>query len=644
MNDLSPEDFVARFGFLFEHTPGIVAAAASSRPFADADAMHAALMAVVNDMSPEAQLALLRAHPQLADKAAIAQGLTQESASEQASAGLDRLSEEEFARFHALNAAYAEKHGFPFIVAVRLAGGKAGILAAMKRRVDNDRDTELRTALEEVGKIVRLRLDDALSADRLEALNQRVRDDLDALAMGHVLKGGTWVKPRKHSDRRVYDVVIVGGGQGGLGAAYGLKRERISNILVIDENPEGQEGPWVTYARMVTLRSPKWLTPIDFGLPSLTFRAWWEATRGKAEWDALDKIARGHWMDYLRWFRSVLNLPVVNGVKLTRIVPRDGIHELHVEGGDHPVILARKVVLATGIQGGGEWHVPAEISDALPKTLHAHTSEVIDFERLKGKRIGMLGAGASSFDNANHALCAGVAEAHVFVRRAVLPRVNPIRHMEAANLVPHVATLSDADKYRTIAHFLSHNQPPTNDTFGRAAAHAGFHLHLGAPWLKVEQAGDQAVVTTPQGRFSFDYLIVSTGLVSDPALRPELSEVAGDILRWRDVYTAPEGEANALIDIHPYLGAGFAVKGRNADADARVHGLFIFNYSALASFGLSASAISGMKHALPRLVTGISEQLFGDDQADLLFDFYAYAEEEFTADRHLDTTRTEAAQ
>ncbi len=627
MNELSRDDFIARFGFLFEHTPGIVAAAADKRPFAGPADMHAALMKVVDGLGDEAKLALLRAHPKLADKAAITKGLTRESALEQASAGLDTLSEDEFARFHALNTAYAERFGFPFIVAVRLAGGKAGILAAMERRLGNDRATEMQTALSEVGKIVRLRLEDELDTG-LDALNARVRHDLDTLNLGHVIDGGpSWVKSKPD----VHDVIIVGGGQSGLGAAFGLKRERIGNVLVLDENPQGHEGPWVTYARMVTLRSPKWLTPIDFGIPSLTFRAFWEARMGKAAWDRLDKINREDWMAYLRWFRKVLNLPVRNDVRVDRIEPVEpGLFRVHTNGETY---LARKVVLATGIQGGGQWHVPPEIEQALPKSLYAHTSEAIDFGRLTGKRIAILGAGASSFDNANHALSEGVAEAHVFVRRKEFPRVNPIRHMEAANLVPHIATLGDADKYAVMAHFLGHNQPPTNDTFNRAAGHAGFRLHLGSPWLSVERSGDGAAVTTPHGRFDFDFLIVSTGLVSDPALRPELRDVVGDILRWRDVYTAPEAIASPLADLHPYLGDGFAVKGKNAAADRRLHGLFIFNYSALISFGLSAAAISGMKHALPRLVTGVSEQLFHDDKDTLLADYFAYAEEEFTADR-----------
>ena len=141
---------------LFEHSPW-VEARADARP--SSGDRHADLMAVVRDATPEEQLALIRAHPELAGKAAVDGSLTEASAAEQASAGLDRLTQAEFDRFHALNAAYSEKFGFPFIICVRLTD-KAGILAAMERRLANDRDTEIATALGQIGEIVRLRLED----------------------------------------------------------------------------------------------------------------------------------------------------------------------------------------------------------------------------------------------------------------------------------------------------------------------------------------------------------------------------------------------------------------------------------------------------------------------------------------------------
>lgn len=452
----------------------------------------------------------------------------------------------------------------------------------------------------------------------------RVAHDLACIGHG----AATWVTPRDG----VYDVVIVGGGQSGLGAAFALQRERVTNILVIDENPAGFEGPWDTYARMMTLRTPKSVISIDLGIPGLTFRQYWEAQHGAEGWDAIDKIPRADWMAYLRWYRRVLDLPVINETRLTLVEPAaDGVHRLYVEGAGAPasgMLLARKVVLATGIQGGGGWHVP-DMVRSLPRSRYAHTAEPIDYAALAGKRIAILGAGASSFDNAQHALGKGVAEAHVFVRRPALPVVNPIRFMETSGLIGRFAGLDDAAKYRVMASFFARVQPPTNDTFRRAAAWPRFHLHLGAPWLEVEETGDGVAVTTPQGRHVFDFLVLSTGLVTDPALRPELRLVASDIVRWGERYAAPAEQANPVIDAHPYLGSGFELQARDAAGAARLQGLFAFNYSGLISLGLAAAALSGLRFALPRLAQAMAGQLFRDDQSAMLDAYEAYAEPEF---------------
>jgi 2-oxo-4-hydroxy-4-carboxy-5-ureidoimidazoline decarboxylase len=141
---------------LFEHSPWIEARADAAPSSGD---RWTDLMAVVHAATPEERLALIRAHPELAGKAAIDRTLTDASAAEQASAGLDRLTPDEFQRFHDLNAAYRARFDFPFIICVRLTD-KAGILAAMESRLSNDRDTEIETAITQIGEIVRLRLKD----------------------------------------------------------------------------------------------------------------------------------------------------------------------------------------------------------------------------------------------------------------------------------------------------------------------------------------------------------------------------------------------------------------------------------------------------------------------------------------------------
>ncbi|MED1605233.1 NAD(P)-binding domain-containing protein [Cytobacillus kochii] len=464
----------------------------------------------------------------------------------------------------------------------------------------------------------------------LESLHERVQMDLSYLNINYT---DTWVPQTKHIKNHVYDVVIVGGGQSGLGAGFALLREKITNFLIIDENHEGYEGPWETYARMVTLRTPKHITSIDLGLPSLTFRAWWEAQTGKNGWDQVDKIPRQDWMNYLRWYRKVLRLPVINDVKLQLIEPLEGgLHRLHINQTEEPAapLLARKVILATGIQGGGEWHIPSLVSENLPKNFYAHTSKNIDFNSLKNKKIAILGGGASAFDNANYALSSGVAEAHIFVRRKEMPRINPIRQMEASGMIERYHSLSDVDKYTVMTHFFQNNQPPTNDTYNRASAWPGFNLHLDSPWQEVSQANNQVVVTTPHGSFSFDYLIISTGLFTDPALRPELKLVEKYIARWEDKYHPPKNSASPVLDAHPYLSTGYSFTSRDKEGEKYLHGLYTFNYSALISCGITAAALSGMKFGLPRLAKAIADELFQDHKEQILQDYFDYQVTEFT--------------
>jgi OHCU decarboxylase len=162
LSRMSREELVAALGFLFEHSPWVVEDVWAWRPFGSRDELHAKLVAVVRYADPERQLALIRAHPDLAGRAALAGELTEASADEQASAGLDRLTRAELARFHALNAAYRARFGFPFVVCVR-EHTKESILAAFEARLANEPAAEVATALGEVAKIVRLRLAEAVA-------------------------------------------------------------------------------------------------------------------------------------------------------------------------------------------------------------------------------------------------------------------------------------------------------------------------------------------------------------------------------------------------------------------------------------------------------------------------------------------------
>jgi 2-oxo-4-hydroxy-4-carboxy-5-ureidoimidazoline decarboxylase len=162
LNALSKDSFVATLGGIFEHSPWVAERAFDDRPFAGIEALHGAMMAVVQRAQEDERLALLRAHPELAGKAAVRGELTEESANEQARAGLAHCSPEEFAQLTELNARYNNRFGFPFILAVK-GYDRAGIIREFAARIKNGRDDEIEACVAQIGRITRFRLDALVS-------------------------------------------------------------------------------------------------------------------------------------------------------------------------------------------------------------------------------------------------------------------------------------------------------------------------------------------------------------------------------------------------------------------------------------------------------------------------------------------------
>jgi 2-oxo-4-hydroxy-4-carboxy-5-ureidoimidazoline decarboxylase len=163
LNTMPADTFVTVLAGIFEHSPWVPEAAAQQRPFKDIDALHTAMSHIVETAGEEKQLALINAHPELAGKAAVRGELTAESTREQSGAGLALCTQEEFDRLQSLNARYREKFGFPFILAVR-GYHRHGIIANFEKRVNHDRDEELRTSLDQIYRIAGFRLNDLIHA------------------------------------------------------------------------------------------------------------------------------------------------------------------------------------------------------------------------------------------------------------------------------------------------------------------------------------------------------------------------------------------------------------------------------------------------------------------------------------------------
>ena len=161
INNMGHEDFTSALSSIFEGPPWVAVETWHARPFRSVEELHAAMCAVMYNAPQEQQVALIVAHPDLVGKAALAGTLSPESTREQAAAGLDHLTPTQVADLNRLNASYREKYGFPFVVCAR-ENKLNTILAGFDTRLNNTRDEEIRTSLDEIAKIARLRLNDKI--------------------------------------------------------------------------------------------------------------------------------------------------------------------------------------------------------------------------------------------------------------------------------------------------------------------------------------------------------------------------------------------------------------------------------------------------------------------------------------------------
>jgi cation diffusion facilitator CzcD-associated flavoprotein CzcO len=424
-----------------------------------------------------------------------------------------------------------------------------------------------------------------------------------------------WVPERRDSAGQIInDVVIVGAGLSGLSLAFALNRQGVTRVKVIDAAAEGFEGPWVTTARMRSLRSPKTLTGPDLGVPSLTYGAWHEAVYGLESWEALDKIDRGAWMAYLIWFRRVVGIDVENGVLLERIAQEDGHLALDVlSAGSRQTINCRKIVLATGMEGAGGLAVPSVIADALPRERWTHSGEAFDIASLAGKAVGVIGAAASSFDWAVASLEAGAGSVVLLARGQDVPRTEVLDWSNFPGFLNHFADLDDASRYGFTRRMMSFKTPPTVEMFGRAIRFPTFRLVMGAPIDTLAIDDGAIAVATPAGSFAFDHLLLGTGYTVDLHRRPELAGVADAIATWGDRFTPARDQADPQLLAYPYLGPAFECVEKHPGERPWIKDIHIFNSAAVPSLGPVCNGITGLKSGIPRLVAGLCRSLFLED-------------------------------
>lgn len=439
------------------------------------------------------------------------------------------------------------------------------------------------------------------------------------------------------------DVLIIGAGMCGQTAAFACLREGIRNLRIVDKAAHGREGPWGTYARMETLRSPKTLTSPDLGIPSLTFRAWYEAQHGAEGWEVLYKIPTRQWLEYLLWVRRIGGVPVENDTALSALIPMQGPEGAYLQATlegprGSETVFARKLVLALGRDGSGapRWPRFAGFDPAAADrgTRVFHSAEDIDFAALCGKRVAVLGAGSSAFDNAGSALEAGAAAVEMFARRPFLPQVNKSKWASFPGFFHGFFALDDALRWNIFTHIFSEQVPPPFESVLRCDKHAQFSLRLGEGVTDIRPCDAHTEVITAKGRYAFDAVIVATGFDVDLMSRPEVAAFRDQVLVWADRVTPEQAQTFPEESRFPYLGDGFQFLERVPGTLPAAANLHVFNWGCTLSHGQLAGDIPGLGTGAARLARALARDLFVAERERLYASLLRHNEPELKPTRY----------
>ncbi len=450
---------------------------------------------------------------------------------------------------------------------------------------------------------------------RLRTLEIALERDLDVMDY-----------PRRQWDYAVapdvLEVAIIGAGHTGRSAAFGLRRHGITNVRILDRNPAGFEGPWRRFARNATLRTPKEVTGgLDWGIPNLNFRRWCEALYGEDYWQRMTHIPRLLWAEYLDWYATVLNLPIQNNTSIDNISWEADRHVFCLQT-HHQPIYARFIIFATGMECAGGKDIPAIVQRQLPHHCYHHTVDAIDFSRFKGKRIGIIGGGASAFDNAIACLDAGADAVDILVRRKHLPQINRIRWSEWNGYHRHYIDLPDEVKWYYSIEEMRLGQLPPPHTYYEAMSRPNLTLYADAPIQDLAYAEGHIRGIFGDRTFIHDALICGTGFTTYLDQQPELQTLAPSIARWKDRFTPNPEDRHPVMEQFPYLGRHLEFLPQSPDHHYLTRCYYLSSGAAILS-GFRAN-LSGLQFALPRVAYDIGRQLFLEHQPDILAEFDGY--------------------
>ncbi|MEM9048716.1 MAG: NAD(P)/FAD-dependent oxidoreductase [Pseudomonadota bacterium] len=414
-----------------------------------------------------------------------------------------------------------------------------------------------------------------------------------------------WLPERMGPDGRpLADVLLVGAGMNGLAAAFALRRLGLHAIRHVDAAP-GREasGPWLTYARMTYLRSPKHLTGPAMGLANLTFRAWWEAQFGAAGWASLGFVTRQDWARYLAWYARVTGAQISWSVRLLGLDPTASHVTARLMGPDGPeTVHARTVVLATGREGQARPRIPPPFAPFYGCGVQ-HSAEPVDFDALAGRRVAVVGLAASAFDNACAAAEAG-AQVTLIGRAGSVPRLNKMRWTVFPGFAHGFPDLPAPERLAWLRHVAAHRIAPPRHTVQRAAR-AGVRLKSDAEILSV-RGPDPFRIATNAGEVTADHVILGTGFAFDLAGAAELATLAPQIRCFRD--NDAQGPEDAYLDC-PDLGPGFEFQPMPG-APEGMGRIRCYTHAAQPSLGNLANDIPHSGEGADRLARHVARDLF----------------------------------
>lgn len=443
-----------------------------------------------------------------------------------------------------------------------------------------------------------------------------------------------WITPR-YTDKgeRILDVAIIGGGQTGLTLAFSLNRHCIHNICVFDQNAEDASGSWIHIGRMQTLRTPKTTTGPDLDIPELSVKNWYSKKYGKEAWDSLDYIPRLAWHDYLNWFRKVLKLPVQfeSLVGPLQWDEKNRAWRLTITKNQvKSEVFAHKVILATGLEGSGEWMVPPFVKANLSPDRYSQAAWAIDERSIRGKSVAILGAGPNAFDLALEANRMGAKSISIFSKRDRLVTLHCFKWGEFTGFMKCFTDLNDDQKYNFCARMHEMGQPPVPERVEAVFRLPHFTMHYSSPWTNAYEENGKVILETPQGKSEADFLILATGWRCNLEARPELVHIIHKIAKWKDLYSpSPDRSYEKVLDF-PYLGKGFQFTAKNREEAPWLESLFNMTGGGLASNGFCAgTGLTGMKYSIDLITHEICRQFFLERADEYFHSFDQYDRKDF---------------